>query len=77
MLLLAAYGDQGNPGVNGTSPTAYNLVVSHAAIVKTKSNTYSPASITFNATSQTGDGAITTYTDGSYRITKDNGTAGA
>ena len=77
VLLLAAYGDQGNPGVNGTSPTAYNLVVSHAAIVKTKSNTYSPASITFNATSQTGDGAITTYTDGSYRITKDNGTAGA
>ena len=66
----------GSNGQNGTSPTAYNLVVSHAAIVKTKTNTYSPTSITFYATSQTGDAAINTYVGGSYRITKDNGTPG-
>ena len=64
-------------GTDGTSPTAYNLIVSHAAIVKTKNNTYSPTTLTFSATSQTGNAAIQTYTGGSYRITKDGGTAGA
>ena len=67
----------GASGQSGSSPTAYNLVVSHAAIVKTKSNTYSPTSITFYATSQTGNATISTYTGGSYRITKDSGTVGS
>ena len=67
----------GNYAAPGTSPTAYSLIVSHAAIVKTKSGAYSPTSVTFSATSQTGSGAVTTYTGGSYRITKDGGTAGS
>ena len=64
-------------GTNGTSPTAYNLIVSHAAIAKSQAGVYNPTSLTFSATSQTGNGAISTYTSGSYRITKDGGTAGS
>lgn len=69
-----ALAKKGDPG---SSPTAYSLVVSHAAIVKTKEDSYSPTSVTFYATAQTGSGEIREYTDGSYRITKDGGTPGS
>ena len=55
-------------GTNGTSPTAYSLIVSHAAITKTTSGTYSPASIILTAKSQTGNAAISNFTTGRYAI---------
>lgn len=55
-------------GANGTSPTAYSLIVSHAAVTKTASGTYSPASITLTAKSQTGNAAISNFTTGRYAI---------
>ena len=67
----------GNPGTNGTSPTAYDLKIKDVTVVKKQDNTYSPTSTTFYVSSQTGSGNISTYTAGSYRITKDGGTAGS
>lgn len=58
----------GEDGKNGTSPTAYSLIVSHAAVVKTTSGTYNPTAITLTAKSQTGNAAITNFTTGRYAI---------
>lgn len=55
-------------GEDGTSPTAYSLIVSHAAVVKTTSGTYNPTAITLTAKSQTGNAAITNFTTGRYAI---------
>lgn len=58
----------GEDGEDGTSPTAYSLIVSHAAVVKTTSGTYNPTAITLTAKSQTGNAAITNFTTGRYAI---------
>lgn len=55
-------------GEDGESPTAYSLVVSHAAVVKTTGGTYNPTAITLTAKSQTGNAAITNFTTGRYAI---------
>lgn len=52
----------------GADSTAYSLIISHAAVVKTTSNTYSPAAITLTAKKQTGNNAITNFTSGRYAI---------
>lgn len=65
---LAKAGEKGEDGKNGTSPTAYSLIVSHAAVVKTTSGTYNPTAITLTAKSQTGNSAITNFTTGRYAI---------
>lgn len=65
---LAKAGEKGEDGKNGTSPTAYSLIVSHAAVVKTTSGTYNPTAITLTAKSQTGNAAITNFTTGRYAI---------
>lgn len=39
---------------DGTSPTAYNLIVSHAAVARSQNGEYNPSSITLSGKSQTG-----------------------
>lgn len=51
----------------GNDATAYHLIVSNAAIVKTKSGAYSPTTITLNAKSQTGTSAMGDY-PGRFKI---------
>lgn len=55
-------------GADGTSPTAYSLVVSHAAIEKNKAGTYNPTSITVTAKSQTGTAAPVNWANGYIKI---------
>lgn len=54
-------------GKNGSSATAYTLIVSHAAVVKTKGGSFSPASITVSAKSQVGASALSNYS-GRFKI---------
>ena len=55
-------------GKDGNSPTAYSLVVSHAAIEKNKAGTYNPTSITVTAKSQTGTAAPVNWANGYIKI---------
>jgi hypothetical protein len=48
-------------GIAGTSPTAYTMIASADALQKDISNNFTPASITFTAKSQTGNGTIANY----------------
>ena len=61
---LSKTGTTGNTGQNATS---YKMIVSNAAIVKSQSGTYSPASITLTGKSQTGTSAMANYS-GRFKI---------
>ena len=61
-------------GMDGEPATAYSLIVSHAAITKSASGTFSPTSITLTAKSQTGTGAFTNYS-GRFKIEVHNGSS--
>lgn len=60
---------------DGASPTAYNLIVSHAAVAKSQNGEYNPSSITLSAKSQTGSDPWDDY-PGYFKIdtTEDNTT---
>ena len=60
-------------GMDGEPATTYSLIVSHAAIVKSASGTFSPTSITLTAKSQTGTNAYANYS-GRFKIEVYNGT---
>lgn len=64
-----------NVSLNGESATTYHINVSHSAIQKSESGTYSPTSITVSAKSQTGEETMADYV-GRFRIetTADNAT---
>ncbi len=67
-------GTTGITGATGTPATAYWLIVSDAAVVKTVSGTYKPTSITVTAKQQTGTSAVSDYT-GRIKIDTYNGSA--
>lgn len=67
-------GDKGDKGDKGDSATAYSLIVSHAAIAKSVSGTFSPTSITLTAKSQTGTNAYANYS-GRFKIEVYNGSS--
>ena len=52
----------GKNGTNGANATAYWLIVSDAAVVKSASGAYTPSTITLTAKSQTGTAAAANYT---------------
>jgi hypothetical protein len=56
-----------NAGSDGTPATVFWLDTSASAIAKDKTGTYNPSSITLNAYSQTGTGAVLAYT-GRFRV---------
>lgn len=56
-----ATGATGAAGANGQSATAYWMICSAAAIQKSTSGVYTPASITFSGKSQTGTAAAVNY----------------
>jgi hypothetical protein len=56
-----------NAGSDGTPATVFWLTTSASAIAKAKTGTYNPTSITLNAYSQTGTGAVLAYT-GRFRV---------
>ena len=62
-------------GTNGTSPTAYHLIVSHGAINKSQAGVYNPTTVTLTSKYQTGNGALNNYS-GRFKIetTTDNNT---
>ena len=62
-------------GTNGTSPTAYHLIVSHGAINKSQAGVNNPTTITLISKYQTGNGALNNYS-GRFKIetTTDNNT---
>lgn len=64
---IARTGATGEKGDDGTSPTTYDLIVSHAVIVKSISGTYNPSSITLTGKSQTGSAAKADYA-GRFKI---------
>ena len=57
----------GKTGTNGTSATAYTLIVSNAAIARKEDGTYEQSSITLTAKSQTGSNAMANYS-GRFKI---------
>lgn len=57
----------GTTGDTGQNATSYKMIVSNAAIVKSQSGTYSPASITLTGKSQTGTSAMANYS-GRFKI---------
>ena len=61
-------------GMDGEPATTYSLIVSHAAIVKSASGTFSPTSITLTAKSQTGTNAYANYS-GRFKIEVYNGSS--
>ena len=61
-------------GADGLPATAYTLIVSHAAIAKSVSGTFSPTSITLTAKSQTGTNAYANYS-GRFKIEVYNGSS--
>ena len=61
-------------GMDGEPATTYSLIVSHAAIAKSVSGTFSPASITLTAKSQTGTNAYANYS-GRFKIEVHNGSS--
>lgn len=64
----------GKTGTNGQNATAYQLIVSNAAITKKEDGTYAQPTITLTAKSQTGSSAMADYS-GRFKIeTTANGT---
>lgn len=61
-------------GMDGEPATTYSLIVSHAAIAKSASGTFSPTSITLTAKSQTGTNAYANYS-GRFKIEVYNGSS--
>lgn len=66
--IIGMYSEDGAPA------TAYSLIVSHAAIAKSVSGTFSPSSITLTAKSQTGANALANYS-GRFKIEVHNGSS--
>lgn len=64
----------GAPGAQGYSATAYNLIISTAAVAKRTNGTLSPETVTLSATAQTGEADTVAYTGRFWIYKSANGT---